>query len=119
MKIINLRDYYPFYQSDCFTEVLDEIVDLFTQFNRKEHSDYERIRVQKAYYSLDAGNNIEKDVVLLCLSPEELYERKLSKQKLYVAFFQKVCQKFGSFAILTVVVAKGSSGVTTRKGVRM
>ena len=105
MKIINLRDYYPFYQYDFFVEVPDEIVDLFTQFNRKEHSDYERRRVHKAYYSLDAGDNIEKDVVLLVLSPEELYERKLSKQELYTDFFQKVFEKFGSFAILTVVVA--------------
>jgi RNA polymerase sigma-70 factor (ECF subfamily) len=86
MKIINLRDYYPFYQSDFFVEVPDEIADLFTQFNRKEHSDYERRRVHKAYYSLDAGDNIEKDVVLLVLSPEEIYERKLSKQELYAAF---------------------------------
>lgn len=86
MKIINLRNYYPFYQSDFFVEIPDEIADLFTQFNRKEHSDYERRRVHKAYYSLDAGDNIEKDVVLLVLSPEEIYERKLSKQELYAAF---------------------------------
>lgn len=119
MKIINLRDYYPFYQSDCFIEVSDEIVDLFTQFNRKEYSDYERRRVRKAYYSLNAGDNIEKDVVLLILSPEKLYEQKLSKQELCATFFQKVFKKFGSFVILTVVVAKGSSGVTSRKEVRM
>ena len=116
MKIINLRDYYPFYQSEYFVEVPDEIAELFTQFNRKNHSDYERRCVHMAYYSLDAGDNIEKDVVLLGLSPEELYEQKLSKQKLYVAFFQKVFKKFGSFAILTVIVAKGDIKATTRKG---
>ena len=85
MKIINLRDYYPFYQSDFFVEVPDEIVELFTQFKRKEHADFERRRVHKAYYSLDAGDNIEKDVVLLVLSPEEIYERKLNRQELYAA----------------------------------
>lgn len=85
MKIINLRDYYPFYQSDFFVEVPEEISELFRQFNRKEHADFERRRVYKAYYSLDTGDNIEKDVVLLVLSPEEIYERKLSKQELYAA----------------------------------
>ncbi|MGD9568688.1 MAG: hypothetical protein AB7V48_10230 [Sedimentibacter sp.] len=95
MKIINLKNYYPFYKADFFIEVSDEIVELFTQFNRKEHSDFERRRVHKAYYSLDAGDNIEKDVVLLGLSPEESYERKFNKQKLYASFlnfFRKVWQ---------------------------
>jgi len=85
MKIINLKDYYPFYQSDFLVEVPDEMAELFKQFIRKEHADFERRRVHKAYYSLDAGDNIEKDVVLLVLSPEEIYERKLSKKELYAA----------------------------------
>jgi RNA polymerase sigma-70 factor (ECF subfamily) len=85
MKIINLRDYYPFYQSDFFIDVPDEIAELFRQFNRKEHADFERRRIYNAYYSLDAGDNIERDIVLLVLSPEEIYERKLSKQELYAA----------------------------------
>lgn len=85
MKKINLRDYYPFYKSDLFVEVTDEIAELFKQFNRKEHADFERRRVHKAYYSLDADDGIEKDIVLLVLSPDEIYERKLSNQELYAA----------------------------------
>lgn len=85
MAWINLRDYYPFYQSDFLVEVADEIVEQFKWFNRKEHADFERRRVYKAYYSLDADDGIEKDVVLLVLSPEEIYERKMSKQELYAA----------------------------------
>ena len=85
MKKINLRDYYPFYQSGFFVEVTDEVVELLRQFNRKDHADFERSRVHKAYYSLDAGDGIERDVVLLVLSPEEIYERKLSNQELYAA----------------------------------
>ena len=27
MAIINLRDYYPFYTSDCFMEVSDEVAE--------------------------------------------------------------------------------------------
>jgi RNA polymerase sigma-70 factor (ECF subfamily) len=85
MKRINLRDYYPFYKSDFFIEVTDEVVELLRQFARKDHADFERRRVHKAYYSLDAGDGIERDVVLLVLSPEEIYERKMSKQELYAA----------------------------------
>jgi RNA polymerase sigma-70 factor (ECF subfamily) len=85
MKKVNLRDYYPFYQSDFFIEVADEIAELFTQFERKEHADFERRRVHRAYYSLDAGDGIERDVILLVLSPQEIYERKLSYQELYAA----------------------------------
>lgn len=82
---INLRDYYPFYKSDFFVEVTDEIAELFKQFRRNEHADYERRRVHRAYYSLDAGDGIERDVILLVLSPQEIYERKLTNQELYAA----------------------------------
>jgi RNA polymerase sigma-70 factor (ECF subfamily) len=85
MKKVNLRDYYPFYQSDFFIEVADEIAELFKQFERKEHADFERRRAHRAYYSLDAGDGIERDVILLVLSPQEIYERKLSYQELYAA----------------------------------
>ena len=82
---INLRDYYLFYKSDFFIEVTDEVVELLRQFSRKDHADFQRRRVYKAYYSIDANDGIEREVVLLVLSPEEIYERKMSKQELYAA----------------------------------
>lgn len=39
MAIINLRDFYPFYTSDCFMEVSDEVAEVFKEFDRKE-ADY-------------------------------------------------------------------------------
>mgnify|MGYP001161536042 FL=1 len=72
MKKINLRDLYPFYKSDFLIEIADEVVELIKQIERKEHADYERIRVNKAYYSLDADDGIERDIVLLVLSLEEI-----------------------------------------------
>ena len=36
MAIINLRDYYPFYTSDCFMEVSEEVAEMFKEFERKE-----------------------------------------------------------------------------------
>lgn len=85
MKKINLRDYYLIDTLDFFVEVTEEIADLLRQFNRKDHADHERRRVHKAYYSLDADGGIEKDLVLLVLSPEEVYERKMSNYELYAA----------------------------------
>ncbi len=82
---INLRDYYPVDIQDCFVEVTPAVADLLKQFSRKDHADFERTRINKAYYSLDAADGIEKHVVLLVLSPEEIYERKLSNQELYAA----------------------------------
>ncbi len=82
---INLRDYYLFYKSDFFIEVTDEVVELLRQFSRKDHADFQRRRVYKAYYSIDANDGIEREVVLLVLSPEEIYERKMSKLELYAA----------------------------------
>lgn len=82
---INLRDYYPFYNSDYFIEITNEIAQLLKQINRKEHADFERRRVHKAYYSLNVDDGIERDIVLIVLSPEEIYERKLSNQDLYAA----------------------------------
>lgn len=31
MAIINLRDYYPFYTSDCFMEVSEEVAEMFKE----------------------------------------------------------------------------------------
>ena len=82
---INLRDYYPFYKSDYFIETTNEILELFKQLHRKEHADFEHRRIHKAYYSLDADDGIEKDIILLVISPEEIYERRMSNQELYAA----------------------------------
>ena len=85
MERINLRDLYPFYEYDLFLEVTDKLAELLKLLNRKDHADYERCRAHKAYYSLDANNGIERDFTLLVLSPEEIYQRKLSNQELYAA----------------------------------
>lgn len=44
MKRINLRDYYPFYTSDFFIEVTDEIAAILIQFKREEHERSVRTR---------------------------------------------------------------------------
>ena len=85
MAIINLRDYYPFYTSDCFMEVSDEVAEMFKEFDRKEAAYRLRTYRHKAYYSLDRDDGLEHEAVFVALSPHELYERKVTMQELHAA----------------------------------
>ena len=85
MAIINLRDYYPFYTSDCFMEVSEEVAEMFKEFDRKEAAYRLRTYRHKAYYSLDRDDGLEHEAVFVALSPHELYERKVSMQDLHAA----------------------------------
>ena len=85
MAIINLRDYYPFYTSDCFMEVSEEVAEMFKEFDRKEAAYRLRTYRHKAYYSLDRDDGLEHEAVFVSLSPHELYERKISMQELHAA----------------------------------
>lgn len=69
MAIINLRDYYPFYTSDCFMEVSEEVAEMFKEFDRKEAAYRLRTYRHKAYYSLDRDDGLEHEAVFVALSP--------------------------------------------------
>ena len=60
MAIINLRDYYPFYTSDCFMEVSEEVAEMFKEFERKEAAYRLRTYRHKAYYSLDRDDGLDR-----------------------------------------------------------
>lgn len=83
MKKINLRDYYPFYKEDFFIEVEDQIAEILKVFDIQEASYQRYIRRYKAYYSLDVDNGIENSILLTAQTPDEIYERKLTKEQLY------------------------------------
>ena len=85
MKEINLRDYYPFYTNDLTVEVPDEVAEVFATFERMEKAYMQRVYYHKAYYTLDCSDEIEHSVVFKVLSPEEIYERKLTKEQLHAA----------------------------------
>lgn len=85
MKKINLRDYYPFYKSDVFIEVDDEVMLLLRRFELDENAYQLRTYRHKAYYSLDRNDGIEHEIVFISLSPQEIYERKVTSQELYAA----------------------------------
>lgn len=85
MKIINLKDYYPYYTKDTLIEVSDELAVAFEDFNKVEAA-YERKKFRyKAHYSLDCNDGIEHDILFVSLTPDEIYERKLTTAQLHVA----------------------------------
>ena len=85
MTRINLRDYYPFYTSDCFTDVPDEVAALLLAHARYEAAYQRRTYRHKAHFSLDRGDGIEHDILFVSLSPCEIYERKVTNQQLHAA----------------------------------
>ena len=88
MVRINLRDFYPYDKEDTYVEVSTEVADMMKSFERAEASYERKIRRYKAYYSLDHKNGIERSILLTSHSPEELYERKLTREELHAAIAQ-------------------------------
>ena len=89
MKTINLRVLYPdAYKSDYYVEVPDEVAEVFETFERMEKAYMQRVYYHKAYYTLDCSDEIEHSVVFRVLSPEEIYERKLTREQLHAAMEQ-------------------------------
>mgnify|MGYP005914521611 CR=1 FL=1 len=85
MAIINLRDYYPFYTSDYFMEVPEDVVEMFKEFDRKEAAYRLRTYRHKAYFSLDYDINVEHEAMVLVLTPADIFEQKEENAKLYEA----------------------------------
>lgn len=96
IKKLNLRKLYPlYYTEDCCIEVSDEVAEQIEKSDRTEHAYRERTRVHKAYYSLDAGDGIEKDILFVQMSPQELYTAinelpEKQAKRIYARFFQSM-----------------------------
>lgn len=85
MATINLRDFYPFYNTDLFIEIPDEVEATLLEAERLERNYIRRRFYNKAHYSLDAGDGIENDILFVSLTPCELYERKMTAEQLQAA----------------------------------
>jgi len=83
MKIINLREYYPFYSTDVFLEVPDEVA-LILEDDKRRQINYEQyIRDNKAFYSLDTGDGIEASALRKPEQPDEAMFRRERDELLY------------------------------------
>ena len=76
MTTINLKDFYYWYTQDQFIEVSDEVSEELQASKRREAAYIERVRCNKAYYSLDCEDGIEYSACLHEPSPQELLDRK-------------------------------------------
>lgn len=85
MKTVNLKDYYDHIGIDTYIDVPDEVFNIFEECRRAEQAYQSRIRYHKAYYSLDRGDGIEHSALFVSLSPDEIYERKLTTEQLHAA----------------------------------
>jgi len=84
MAEINLRDFYP-HHTDCIVEVSDEIVVTLRQAERTEANYIRRKYRNKAHYSLDVGDGIERDAFFPSLTPYEVCEKRWRDELLYAA----------------------------------
>ena len=85
MKKINLKDYYPYYIQDTVVEVPDEVADLLREYKLAEASYILRTYRQKAYFSLDYDASVERDALVIVLTPAEILEQKEENARLYQA----------------------------------
>lgn len=85
MTMLNLRDVYPFYHSDLFVEVSQDVAEAMTTAARQESNARRQIYRYKAQYSLDCGDGIEHSSLRFAPSPAELYEEKEEIEALYAA----------------------------------
>ena len=110
MKRINLKELYPdFYASDCFVDVPDEVAAVFSSFERMEKAYKQRTYYHKAYYTLDCSDGIEQNVVFRSLSPEEIYERKMTRKQLHAAIsslLDKQAKRIYAHYILGISIAE-------------
>lgn len=85
MKTINLRDYYPSYMTDAFVDVPDEVAALLRRFTLDERAYRLRTYRHKAYFSLDYGDDIEREALSVTLSIYELLEQQMEYERLRAA----------------------------------
>ena len=88
MTTINLRELYPWYTEDAFIEVSDEVAAFLEEDKRLQVNYTQYIRDNRAFYSLDAGDGIEAEVLNLPEQPDEALERMELERLLQEALAQ-------------------------------
>ena len=116
MAKINLRDFYPFYNSDFFIEIPDEVEMALLEAERLEKNYIRRRFYNKAHYSLDANDGIEKDILFVSLSPCEIYERKITTEQLQAAI-ASLPQKQGKRIYAHYILGMSKSDIARSEGV--
>lgn len=89
MPKINLKAYYPFYTSDCWIDVPQEVEDTLKAAKRAEVAQQVKIYRHRAYYSIHLyGGTIESDALFAVLRPDEICEQRTVNRHIYTALKQ-------------------------------
>ena len=75
MTTINLREFFYWYKVDEYIEVSDVVAEELRADKRFEAAYAERVRYNKAFYSLDCDDGIEYSACLHEPTPQELLNR--------------------------------------------
>ena len=82
MTIINLKEFYPWYDHAEYIEVPDDVAEELRADKRYEQAYIRRVMRNKAQYSLDCDDGIEYSACVFEKSPEELVIMKEQYQML-------------------------------------
>ena len=116
MKTINLRDFYPWYTADELVEVTDEVAAALQGDRQADAAYTERVRRNKAYYSLDCDDGIEYSICQHELTPDELLERKENFCRLWDAL-NALPETQGRRIDACIILGKSVSEVARAEGV--
>ncbi len=70
---INLKRYYPHYTSDVYIEVPDAIAIELRVFENQDAAYRMRTSRNHAYYSLDRGDELEREMLFTSPSSEDIF----------------------------------------------
>ncbi len=73
---INLKHYYPHYKADVFIEVPDTIAIELHSFENQDAAYRIRTSRNRAYYSLDRGDELEREMLFASPSCEDSFFRE-------------------------------------------
>ena len=116
MTTINLKDFYYWYLTDELLEVPDEVAEELMASKRREAAHAERVRYNKAYYSLDCDDGIEYSACVAEPTPQELLERMELFCYLCVAL-NSLPETQGRRVDACVILGKSYSEVARAEGV--
>ena len=126
MKKIRLKDEYYWCDGNEYIEIKDDVFDILLESKRIDERYWNKRSYHKAIYSLDAGDDIEKEAIVKIKTPEELYERKRTIQELYAAlnllpdiqFRRIVARYFQNMTFSQIARAEGVSRTSVHLSVQ-
>ena len=93
MTTINLKDFYYWYLTDELVEVPDEVAEELMASKRREAAHAERVRYNKAYYSLDCDDGIEYSACLNSLP--EIQGRRVDAHLILKKSYRQIAREEG------------------------